>query len=88
MVKPNHMKKIILSLSIMVFIISCGPSRAELERRQKLQNAEDIETYIFYDTETNHEVIVHKAIIDGCEWYISCEDNVIVHNPHCTKTAE
>lgn len=86
MVKPTQMKKIILSLSIMGFIISCGPSKAQLEARQKQENASKMETQKFFD-DGDHSVTVHIVEINGCTWYNYCSPNgnTTIHDPHCTK---
>lgn len=89
------MKKNIVSIIAVSFLISCGPSKMELEAYVKQQEQEKLEqignkmeTQEFYDN-GNHCVTVHIVEINGCTWFQFCNPNGLttIHNPHCTKTA-
>lgn len=93
------MKKIILFLSIFVFIISCGPSLEELKVKQKAELEQQLKTELeqqkenpdntitsFDFTDNGHHVMVHKLIMDSCVWYVFCGNpDIVIHNPHCNK---
>ncbi len=73
--------KLALAIGILFTIASCGPSKEELERRQRLGTESPEKAYSYSDTPTGISVIK----IDGCE-YVYCEVSEgvsIVHKQNC-----
>jgi len=91
------MKKLLAFIIIgFSFLISCGPSKAELEARVKkeLSNPDTIHNsyHEFYNDEYSEYrpfIKVKRIKVDSCEWlifYVGTEnERKIFHDPHCKK---